>query len=184
MDPPMLKWWIVVAVVLAVARIADAGETGNPLVIDLQMRNDARVPAELVQISQDEVTRIFAGAGLQVRWNEAAPRFTIQIVPQVLGFAGATSPIMGVAMRKPSGSMVEVFFKQVRSFAHSYDVDLSTMLAYVIAHELGHLLLPTMAHSPTGVMQADWDRAVVRDAAKGSLTFTEAQADSIRASRR
>jgi hypothetical protein len=60
-------------------------------------------------------------------------------------------------------------------------VDLSTILAYVIAHELGHLLLPGYGHSPTGVMRADWDNPLARDVVKGSLTFTDAQAARIRA---
>jgi hypothetical protein len=58
------------------------------------------------------------------------------------------------------------------------------MLAYVIAHEIGHLLMPGNVHSLTGVMQAGWDTALVRDAARGSLTFTEAQAARIRAASR
>jgi hypothetical protein len=182
MDPPMMNWWMTVAVLATVVRIA-AAETEHPLTIDLQMRNDARVPAHVLETSQDEVTRIFAGAGLAVRWTETAPRFTVQIVQQVLGFDRAASPVMGVALRSANGAMAQVFFRQVQDFAHAYDVDLGTMLGYVIAHEIGHLLLPGNAHSPTGVMQADWDRALVRDAARGSLTFTDAQAARIRASR-
>ena len=178
-----MKWWMVVAVVVTVVRIADAAETGHPVTIDLQMRNDAQVPAHVVERSQAEVTRIFAGAGLWVRWTETAPRFTVQIVAQVLSYDRAASPVMGVALRKTNGSIAQVFFRQVQDFARAYHVDPSTILAYVIAHEIGHLLLPGYRHSPTGVMQAGWDKAVVHDAAKGSLTFTEAQAAMIRASR-
>jgi hypothetical protein len=183
MDPPMMKWWMIVAVVVTVVRIADAAEPEHLLTIDLRMRNDARVPAHVLETSQDEVARIFADVGLAVRWTETAPRFTVQIVPQVLGFDRAASPVMGVALLRPNDAMAQVFFRQVQAFARAYDVDLGRMLAYVIAHEIGHLLLPGNAHSPTGLMQADWDKALVRDAAKGSLTFTAAQAARIRASR-
>ena len=110
-------------------------------------------------------------------------RFTVHIVSQVLGYARALSPVMGVALRRANGSHAQVFFRQVQDFARTCHVDLSTILAYVIAHEIGHLLLPGNAHSPTGVMQAGWDKALVHDAARGSLTFTEAQAARIRASR-
>ena len=177
-----MKWWMVVAVVVTMVRIADAAEAVDPLTIDLQMKNDARVPAHVLEQSQEEVTRIFAGAGLAVRWTETAPRFTVQIVPQVLGFDQPASPVMGVALRRANGSMAQIFFRQVREFARAYDVDLGTMLAYVIAHEIGHLLMPGNAHSPTGVMQAEWDKALVHDATRGSLTFTEAQAARIRGS--
>ena len=182
MDPPMMKWWMVVAMVVTVVRIVDAAEPGYPLTIDLQMRNDTHVATQVLEQAQDEVTRIFAGAGFTVRWSETAPRFTVHIVAQVLGFDRATSPVMGVALRRASGSMAQVFFRQVQGFAHAYDVDLGTMLGCVIAHEIGHLLMPGNAHSPRSVMQADWGKALVRDAARGSLTFTEAQAARIRAS--
>ena len=178
----MMKWWMAVAIMITAVRIAHADEVGHPLTIDLQMTNAAQVPTQVLEKSQDELTRIFDGAGLAVRWTETAPRFTVKIVAQVLGFDRAASPVMGVAQRTPKAAVVQVFFKQVKAFARTYDVDLSTILAYVIAHEIGHLLLGT-AHPATGVMQAEWDRAVVHDAAKRSLTFTEAQAARIRASR-
>src|SRR5262245_16578876 len=181
MDPPTMKWWMVVAIVGTVARTADAAEPGHVLTIDLQMTNEAQVPAPVFEKSRDEVTRIFASAGVAVRWTETTPRLTVRVVAQVLGFDRAASPVMGVALRTAKESTAQVFFRQVQNFARTYDVDLSTMLAYVMAHEMGHLLLPGNAHSPTGLMQADWDKALVRDAARGSLTFTDVQAARIRA---
>jgi hypothetical protein len=177
-----MQWWMVVALVAAIVRSAGAAEAGHPA-IDLQMRSEVRVPAHVLKKSQDEVTRIFAGAGLAVRWTQVAPRMTVKIVAQVLGYDRAASPVMGVALRTEKGPVVQVFFKQVQEFAHTYEVDLGTVLAHVIAHEIGHLLLSPNAHSPTGVMQAYWGKALVRDAATGSLTFTAAQAARIRGSR-
>jgi hypothetical protein len=183
MDPPTMQWWMVVAIVLAVVRSADAAEPAHPPAIDLQMRSEVRVPAQVLKKSQDEVGRIFAGAGLAVRWTDVTPRITVKIVAQVLGYDRAASPVMGVALRTANGSVAQVFFKQVQEFAHMYEVDLGTLLAHVIAHEIGHVLLSPNAHSPTGVMQPYWGKALVRDAATGTLTFTEAQAARIRASR-
>jgi hypothetical protein len=176
-----MKWWMLAALVVTVVSIADAAETADPFTIDLQMKSEARVPAAVLEESRDEVTRIFADAGIVVRWTDTAPRFVVSIVPQVLGYGTATSSVMGVAQRTAAGSSVRVFFKQVHDFARTYHVDLTTVLAYVIAHEVGHLLLPATPHSPTGLMQAEWHRAVVRDAARGSLTFTEPQVARIRA---
>ena len=173
--------WIVVVIVAAVAGNADAAEPGRPWTIDLRLKSEAPVPAHLLEQSRADVARIFADAGLAVRWTEIAPRFTVRIVARVLGFDRAASPAMGAVVRTADGSTVQVFFKQVQDFARAYDVDLGMMLAYVIAHEIGHLLLPGTAHSSTGLMQAEWGKAAVRDAARGSLTFTEAQAATIRA---
>jgi hypothetical protein len=174
---------MVVAVVITVARVADAAEPGQLPAIHLQMANDAGVPAAILQEAQVEVARIFRAAGLGVEWTETGPRFTVQIVASALGYSRAASPVMGVALRKPDGATARIFFSQVQDFARTCRVDVGTLLAYVIAHEIGHLLLPRMPHSATGLMRADWDRALVREAVRGSLTFTDAQIKRILAFR-
>jgi hypothetical protein len=178
----MMKWWAAIAVLVTIVKIA-AAEPLHPLTISLQMTNEARVPAHVLEESQNAVTRIFARAGLTVRWTDTEPRFTVQIVPQVLGYGRAGSPVMGVALRRANSAKAQIFFKQVQDFARLHRIDTGSVLACVIAHEIGHLLLPGTAHSPTGLMQAHWDRALVHNAATGSLTFTDAQAARILAAR-
>ena len=139
------------------------------------MADDVGVPAAVLKKSQEDVARIFAEAGLGVEWTETGPRFTVQIVAGALGYANAASTVMGVALRTTDGATAQIFFKQVQDLAHGSHVDIGRLLAYVIAHEIGHLLLPRMPHSPTGLMKADWDPDLVREAATGSLTFNGAQ---------
>jgi hypothetical protein len=172
-----MQWAIVVAVMITVASVADAAEPGQLPVIHLQMDNAAGAPAAVLERAQDEVTRIFADAGLDVEWAQTGPRFTVQVITSALGYSSAASAstVMGVALRTSSGATAQVFFNQVQDFAHRWRVDVSRLLAYVIAHEVGHLLLPRMPHSATGLMKADWDTDLVRQAAAGSLTFTDAQ---------
>ena len=171
------------AVMITVARVADAAEPGQPRVIRLQMDNAADVPAAVLTHTQDEVVRIFADAGLVVEWTDARPVFTVQIVKRTLLYARASSPVLGAALRRPSGFTAQVFFSQVQDFARTWRVDVSTLLAHVIAHEIGHLLLPRMPHSATGLMKSDWDRDLVREAAAGALTFTDEQIERILAFR-
>lgn len=177
-----MKWSMVMAVMITVASVADAAERGQLRAILLQMDDDADVPAATLDRAQDEVTRIFAAAGLEVAWVQTAPRFTVQIVTRALGYARVASPVMGVALRAPGGDTARIFLNQIQDFARTCRVDVSTLLAHVIAHEIGHLLL-RMPHSPTGLMKADWDPALVREAAAGSLTFTDAQVQRILALR-
>ena len=141
---------MIVAAVLMVVGVAGAAETPEPPTVRLQLRNDARVPDDVLEESRHEVARIFARAGFEVMWTDAAPRFTVKIVPRVLGYARAASQVMGVASRTAGGAIAQVFFRQVEDFARIYRVDLSTMLGHVIAHEVGHLLLPTDSHSRHG----------------------------------
>jgi hypothetical protein len=178
-----MRWSLIVAAVLIVVGVAAAAETLEPPMVRLQLRNDARVPDDVLDESRHEVARIFARVGFEVMWTDAAPRFTVQIVARVLGYDRAASPVMGAVSRTTSGPIAQVFFRQVEGFARIYNVDLSTMLGHVISHEVGHLLLQTASHSRTGLMRGVWDDTQVRDLARGALTFTDGQAQRIRAAR-
>ena len=53
-----MKWSMVMAVMITLARVADAAEPGQLPVIHLQMDDDADVPVAILNKSQDEVARI------------------------------------------------------------------------------------------------------------------------------
>lgn len=46
----------------------------------------------------------------------------------------------------------------------------------MIAHEIGHLLLPYDSHAGRGLMQGGWDRTQARRAEMGLVTFTPDEA--------
>jgi hypothetical protein len=56
----------------------------------------------------------------------------------------------------------------------------SMLLGHAIAHELGHLLLDTPAHSRYGLMTGRWGPAELDRAASGSLLFSSAEAATMR----
>ena len=172
---------MIVAAVLMVVGTAGAAETQEPATIRLQLRNEAKVPEDVLDESRQEVGRIFARAGFEVMWTDAAPQLTVNIVLDALGYDRAASQVMGVAVPAKSGAIVMVFFRQVGLFARTYRVDPVAMLGHVIAHEVGHVLLATHLHSATGLMRGAWDHAQMREVARGGLTFTDGQARKIRA---
>jgi hypothetical protein len=49
--------------------------------------------------------------------------------------------------------------------------DLGLLIGNVIAHELGHLLMPNAGHSPAGLMRANWGYREAAEAAAGTLIF-------------
>jgi hypothetical protein len=57
------------------------------------------------------------------------------------------------------------------------DIDLMSL---VIAHEIGHLLLPYGSHSETGVMRSRWEVRELRSLDVRQLGFTPYQAQQIR----
>ena len=50
----------------------------------------------------------------------------------------------------------------------------------VVAHEIGHLLLPYDSHARSGLMQGGWDQKQARRAEMGLVTFTSDEAALIR----
>jgi hypothetical protein len=58
--------------------------------------------------------------------------------------------------------------------------DVAPGLAYAMAHEMGHLLLPFPAHADAGIMRSGWNGDDLRHMANGSLQFTPAQTAALR----
>src|SRR5215470_14195867 len=58
-------------------------------------------------------------------------------------------------------------------------VSAGQVLGYGIVHEIGHLLLPSMPHSPAGVMRAVWSPEELRLMRSGYLHFPSEQAEAM-----
>src|ERR1700759_2767656 len=58
--------------------------------------------------------------------------------------------------------------------------ELPLLLGCLMVHEIGHLLLNSFGHSPTGVMQAEWGPMQLQQSLTGLMTFTPAQSRLIR----
>ncbi len=87
-----------------------------------------------------------------------------------------------VAFAPAGGRHITVFWDRIKAEAAAGSHPESLLLGYVVAHELGHLLLPPGYHSPYGIMQNrlsydDWSR--VRKA--GDLFFSKKEADQMKA---
>lgn len=172
--------------------------SANPLTLTVAVHNDAAVPANWLRRAQQEMTRIYNEIGVQVVWLAAhsdasvgAQRSDTVTWPQhaliVLIRPNAGSPhpdlpqnAMGAAWGTADerGRVAYVFYDRTEPFTPLYR---PRLLGHVIAHEIGHLLLPMKAHSPRGLMRAQWSRADLELALNGQLRFTPEQACLIRA---
>src|SRR5262249_45047107 len=74
-----------------------------------------------------------------------------------------------------------IYYKRVADRAHRDGIDnsVSVLLGCVIAHELGHLLLRSTAHSPKGIMQPVCGSAQIHEALTGRLLFTKSESTRI-----
>jgi hypothetical protein len=89
-----------------------------------------------------------------------------------MGFATGT--------RAERGRIAYVFYNRIQETATDHEIKVSAILGLAIAHEIGHLLLPSDSHSPSGIMQAAWGHAAFRKLWREGLGFTAEQAEFIR----
>jgi hypothetical protein len=78
-----------------------------------------------------------------------------------------------------AGFLADAYVPAVQAVAERYQADAGMLLGFVIAHELGHLILGP-GHTPDGIMCARWEGKEVRALRQRWLRFNRTQAQSIR----
>lgn len=78
------------------------------------------------------------------------------------------------------GVYATVYYEGVEFLGEQEAAPRSHILGWVIAHELGHLLLGLNSHSWTGLMRARWSREDFRPMARGAFSFTPQQCELLR----
>jgi hypothetical protein len=82
--------------------------------------------------------------------------------------------------RLRTGSLATIYANRVATLAGRCGMNVQTLLARAVAHEIGHLLLGTAAHASSGLMRAVWSQGALRRAAIEDWTFTAADASALR----
>ena len=94
-------------------------------------------------------------AGVTVRWQQRDCRIKIRFASGI----PETSHPGALAYAEPFGEGVRritVLYDRVRFVAERRPGLEPRLLAHVLVHEIGHVLMRTDAHSATGVMKARW----------------------------
>jgi hypothetical protein len=129
-------------------------------------------------------SRIFEAAGVRLVWIPASGATgtepsTIRVVVisgrRANDVVSVPSQVLGLAV-KPA-NRIYVRHDRVAVIALSYGLAVGSFEGLVMAHELGHLLLPYSGHAPHGLMSA----AMRPPRTHGLLTFSESEAAAIRA---
>jgi hypothetical protein len=153
----------------------------------LQLHNFAGARPAVVNDVERELTRVYGDIGVRVEWDGAAAEHATAIrvilLPRETGDLQRTlGTVMGATVWTAKGTPVMyVFFRRVETEAERYGVSVSLVLAYALAHELGHVLMPEGGHSPEGLMRACWNGDDFHRADRGQLRFLPAQVALIRA---
>ena len=142
------------------ARPAAAGDV--VWTIALHVDDHVNLNPAVRAIAEAEVTRIYAAAGVLVTWEDApvdpsAPpdglrRLAVVIVDAPANDLVAPS-VAGLALRGTGRAYI--YYERVIMAAYRNGRHAGSVLGMVIAHEIGHLLLPENSHSPSGIMRDD-----------------------------
>jgi hypothetical protein len=124
--------------------------------------------------AQPEVSRIFAEIGVRIDWRRDRQDCAASdgIIVTLSYETPATKHPNAWAYALPyEGTHIVVFYDRVRK-AIVYMGAARNLLAYVLAHELTHMLQGVNGHSRTGIMKAAWGRSDYFDMGRGALHFT------------
>ncbi|MGH9384151.1 MAG: hypothetical protein ACRD2N_07695 [Vicinamibacterales bacterium] len=179
---------IAMSVILA-GPCAVAGSAAEPAVV-LHIDDRAGVPPRELAAATVIVERTFQAAGVAIIGIEG--RFPASITGPNADFPHArhlavmlvnngedsTRGVTGCALgfATPRLAVAYAFYNRIVDWSWKRPVDLTVVLGRVIAHEIGHLLLPPNSHSRFGIMRADLDLGV-----SNPDRFTDDQARTIRA---
>ena len=153
--------------------------------LQIRVFNDARVRRRDLSRAEREVARIFAEADMGVLWAEGALDDSASLITdfsasntlttgckvashardvsiRLLPHAprGVTTGTLGFSLPCAAfGIDSTIFVDNCEAVTYPGSALFGKVLAYAIAHELGHLLLRSSEHSQTGLMRARWDKA-------------------------
>ena len=174
----------VFAVVLMAAHAEAADDTGQPL-LRVRVDNQAAVPGAVLRFAEARAGQVFREAGVVVEWvgeDEAIRRhvradFTVLVMAEAPAKLKAAAEHLGLDVMgqgAPVAARAYIYYDRIAAAVTSPHRDVVTVLGDVMAHELGHLLLPP-GHSSIGIMRPQIDMM-----SRTLATFTKDEAAEIR----
>jgi len=163
--------------------------------ITILIQNHTRASHTVLAGAERTATRIFERAGVQVSWVEcpvepsavnaqaqcqkASNDNNVQLHLVSAHVKGDSRSCVWGSASYPN--VARVYYADVTSFAVEYQLGMASVLGFVIAHEIGHVLLGPNSHYGIGIMRPQWSFEQVRQGLMGVLCFTHEQSERIRA---
>jgi hypothetical protein len=146
--------------------------------VTIRVDNLARIPDRDLEAARSEAGRIFQESGVDITWvgNEMLTgpgRMTVILVNAGPQSALDAGDVAGSAVRTVSRAYV--YCNRIAVVSNRSPVDANVILGRVIAHEIGHLLLPPNSHARVGIMRPQVDFNQV-----GFNGFTSSQVEVLR----
>jgi hypothetical protein len=171
---------------------------GRRPALTLRVVNEGGIPLAPLALARKETTAIFDHSGIDLLWldclsgraeggpanpcnRDLAPaEYWMRIVTRKPSTAsrdmlGFTESDDNLGIRSAG-----VYYPAAVALAGQSPARAGEILAAAIAHEIGHLLLGEPAHSPSGIMCAQWSPPQFERIAASGLHFTADQASLLR----
>src|SRR5215203_3386932 len=189
-----LAWIVVFASVLPMAA-AD-----EPLVV--RAYNTYGLSGADLQTASETVTRLLSDVASGVRWRNCAiagrrartdadrcadrlarNEFIVRLVASGRAPTESPSEVLGYSFIDPVqrvGSLATIYADRAVSLSARFGASGGTMVGRAIAHELGHLLAGSPAHTDSGLMRQNWRPGLLPSVRDTDWAFTPAQALAMR----
>ena len=132
----------------------------------------------------DQATRMLAKIGVRLDWetqDSEAPADRAAVHVRFLSDMPGHAEAMAFSNPISSAPVIIVLYDRILFATDRVPGLRGALLAHVLVHEIGHVLMKSDAHSPVGVMKAQWSRSdYSRIASRLPLPFSPAEAELIR----
>ena len=169
-----------VAILLRSSAPVYAADTSAEPTIQVTVCDLVGVNPRVLAAAEALASGVYRAAGVTLEWTQAdcaggPAGLHVNLVSADTGEVHLAELAVGFA--EPGGLTATVLYNRLTRLAHHHHKKPQIVLGYVMAHELGHLLLPPHSHSATGIMRATLNL----DAGAGALrvSFTPEQAELI-----
>ena len=168
-----------------------------PVRVAVSIFNDALVEQTVLRGAQSRAEEVMKAGGIELVWLDCGTpghwaaqemRCSDIAFPAHLSarLVANTSPSSRDAFGesftngKGEGSYANVYVAPLAQAKVLGVLTEGELIGYVIAHELGHLLMGNDSHGEIGLMRSVWRAPEVELALRGTLFFTEAEKDKMR----
>jgi hypothetical protein len=195
---------LVASCALCGAASADPQGTSNiDLGIAIRIYDYSRVSESSLSEAKAIVTRVYGRIGVRIEWTGIMRNGRLTSLPSCTQDAGRrpvaqltinviTSKMADRARMKKDvigyaavpthgmGRIAYVIHERIRTNAAAVGMREAHLLGLVMAHEIGHLLLPGLGHAQSGLMRRQMEAADLRQIYEGQAAFKPAEADLVR----
>lgn len=195
---------VILAIAIPGAQFSSAAaSTREELRLTIQIHDYSHVPGTVLSHASATVTQIYERIGVRIEWagvahpgerrsgsqrrdhsqRSSVAQMTIVILtPKMAARAGVADGVLGYAAvpDEGMGRIAFAIYERVRTAAAQGPANEAELLGFVMAHEIGHLLMPGGSGSDTGPMRNHWDIRELRQLDPLKLEFSVQQALQIR----